>query len=152
MATVATSKDRETLMDLVFEVRRRCDALEEELREGTALTPAELVTLRGMPDSGEIRTGDLARQAGLSPSRGGRVIDALVRAGVLRRETDPHDRRASVLSLTPDGREVLRRTRELAARCERELQERLTDGESRRVLEGLRILLAGMARHGREGA
>lgn len=50
---------------------------------------------------------DLAAHTALDPSTISRAVTALVRTGMVVREADPHDGRASVLALTPEGREVL---------------------------------------------
>jgi len=64
-----------------------------------------------LADEGPQRLGALATAFGLDPSTITRQVQALEEAGMAARETDPSDRRASILDLTPSGREVLERTR-----------------------------------------
>jgi DNA-binding MarR family transcriptional regulator len=49
----------------------------------------------------------LALRAGLDPSTISRAVAALVADGLVERRADPSDGRASVLALTPAGREAL---------------------------------------------
>ena len=64
-----------------------------------------------LADEGPQRLGALATAFGLDPSTITRQVQALEEAGLAARETDPSDRRASILDLTESGREVLDRTR-----------------------------------------
>ncbi len=65
-----------------------------------------------LADEGPQRLGALATAFGLDPSTITRQVQALEEAGLAERETDPSDRRASILDLTATGREVLDQTRE----------------------------------------
>jgi DNA-binding MarR family transcriptional regulator len=65
-----------------------------------------------LADEGPQRLGALATAFGLDPSTITRQVQALEEIGLASRETDPADRRASILDLTPNGRDVLERTRE----------------------------------------
>jgi DNA-binding MarR family transcriptional regulator len=64
-----------------------------------------------LADEGPQRLGTLAGAFGLDPSTITRQVKALEDAGLATRETDPSDRRASILDLTPEGREALETTR-----------------------------------------
>jgi DNA-binding MarR family transcriptional regulator len=65
-----------------------------------------------LADEGPQRLGALATAFGLDPSTITRQVQALEEIGLASRETDPADRRASILDLTPNGRDVLEHTRE----------------------------------------
>jgi DNA-binding MarR family transcriptional regulator len=64
-----------------------------------------------LADDGPQRLGALATAFGLDPSTITRQVQALEEAGLASRETDPSDRRASLLDLSHAGRDVLDRTR-----------------------------------------
>ena len=64
-----------------------------------------------LADDGPQRLGALAQAFGLDPSTITRQVQALEETGLAHRETDPTDRRASLLDLTSHGREVLDETR-----------------------------------------
>jgi DNA-binding MarR family transcriptional regulator len=65
-----------------------------------------------LADEGPQRLGSLAQAFGLDPSTITRQVQALETAGLAQRATDAADRRASILDLTEEGRELLSRTRE----------------------------------------
>ena len=64
-----------------------------------------------LADDGPQRLGALATAFGLDPSTITRQVQALEDAGLASRQTDPTDRRASLLDLSDTGRDVLDRTR-----------------------------------------
>jgi len=65
-----------------------------------------------LADEGPQRLGALATAFGLDPSTITRQVQALEEADLAVRATDPKDRRASILDLTDNGREILDRTRD----------------------------------------
>jgi DNA-binding MarR family transcriptional regulator len=65
-----------------------------------------------LADEGPQRLGALATAFGLDPSTITRQVQALEEIKLAERTTDPTDRRASILDLTPNGREVLDKTRQ----------------------------------------
>ncbi|HSE08638.1 MAG TPA: MarR family winged helix-turn-helix transcriptional regulator [Nocardioidaceae bacterium] len=77
-----------------------------------------------LADEGPQRLGLLASAFGLDPSTITRQVQALEKAGLVRRRSDPDDRRASILDLTEEGAVTLAHTR--AYRRER-LEEVLGD-------------------------
>lgn len=64
-----------------------------------------------LADEGAQRLGALASTFGLDPSTITRQVRALEDAGLAARTIDESDRRAAILDLTPEGREILERTR-----------------------------------------
>lgn len=128
-------------MALIRRVRLFCQAKEAEIRARTGLTEPQFTFLRLMPSTGMVRTGDLSRMAGLSPSRGGRVADEMVRLGHLDRVPDPDDRRVLALRLAPKGRATLRRIDDLVGRCDEVLWQRLPAPDLDNVVEALKVLV-----------
>ena len=85
----------------------------------------------------------LGKCTGIDPSSMVATIDELESRGLVERRPHPSDRRAHSLHITDQGREVLRRGRQLA----REAQEQLLSplgGEERKLLHDLllRLVLA----------
>jgi DNA-binding MarR family transcriptional regulator len=56
-----------------------------------------------------LRVNELAREVVLSPTAMSRFVDRVEAAGYVRREPDPHDRRALRVAITESGIELLRR-------------------------------------------
>lgn len=90
-----------------------------------------------LADEGPQRLGALATAFGLDPSTITRQVQALEEIGLADRRTDPSDRRASILDLTPNGREVLDQTR---ARRRSRFQEALSDWSESDLVDFGRLL------------
>lgn len=90
-----------------------------------------------LADEGPRRLGALATTFGLDPSTITRQVRALEDAGLAARTSDASDRRASILDLTPEGRDVLDRTR--AHRRER-LKDAMHDWSDEERVEFGRLL------------
>jgi len=90
-----------------------------------------------LADEGPQRLGSFATAFGLDPSTITRQVQALERTGLAARTTDVTDRRASILDLTDEGREVLARTR--AYRRQR-LREAMSDWSEEDKTEIARLL------------
>ncbi len=84
--------------------------LEQELEAGRHLPLTwydVLLELNAAPDR-RLRMQVLSDRVTLSRSRVSRVVDEMVRAGLVRREPDPADGRASFAVITDPGRDALR--------------------------------------------
>ena len=96
-----------------------------------------LVELAGAP-GGRLRMHELARAVVLSRSGLTRLVDRLERAGLLRREPDPADRRGSYAAITDDGRSMLRRMWPVyAAGIAEHFGRHLGDAEARVIASAL---------------
>ena len=82
-----------------------------------------------LADEGPQRLGALATAFGLDPSTITRQVQALEEIGLAARKTDTADRRASILDLTPTGREVLDSTRKRRRDRLRKALERWPDSD-----------------------
>ncbi|PWI41945.1 MarR family transcriptional regulator [Streptomyces sp. ICBB 8177] len=92
--------------------------LYQGLTEGLGEGVDELTypVLSGLARSGPSSAADLAPEVGLDRSGVTRRATRLEEAGLVRREPDPGDARASLLVLTPQGEEVVAVLRERLAR------------------------------------
>jgi DNA-binding MarR family transcriptional regulator len=78
-----------------------------------------------------MRLGDLAAREGVAPPTLSRIIAALVESGLVLREADPQDGRASLVRATAEGERVMAgvrsdRLHELHNRLERLTEEQRT--------------------------
>ncbi|MFU1479221.1 MarR family winged helix-turn-helix transcriptional regulator [Roseovarius sp. C7] len=72
----------------------------------------------------------------------GGVIDRLERKGLLRREINPRDRRARILHLTPEGRQVIETLRPAVALVQGDILDGLSEAERDEFLAAMRRVLA----------
>jgi len=66
------------------------------------LTDTEVLAIQNLALAGQLTPGQLAAQLQLSSGGTSGLLDRLQRAGHVTRHPNPHDRRSSVVRLTPD--------------------------------------------------
>ena len=86
------------------------------IKAGLQLDPSVYPLLRRVGDFGPLRLSELTRLLGVDMSTASRKVKQLERDGLLTRQSDSSDGRASVLQLSRTGRDILARLR--AARHE----------------------------------
>lgn len=108
--------------------------------DGSGLSAPRLSALSVVAFGGPLSLAELAKAEQVRPPTMSRIVDALVAAGLVTRETDPGDRRSVRISVTPAGREMIeigreRRVRALVARL-----GSLTDYERRALARGIEVI------------
>ena len=123
-------EDPNQLADLFQRLMRRLRRAQAERLAPLGLTPAQERALRTITRSEEpLRMTELADQLGIVPRSVTTVVDALEQAGLVRREIDPHNRRAIRLHLTDRGLAVRDDMREARRRAAEDLFAPLTAGD-----------------------
>ena len=77
------------------------------------ITAGEARTLATIARFGPMRQHDLADMTGLGAMSVTTVLDGLEKAGLIRRSTDPNDRRAKQVSVTEDAAALLARLKRI---------------------------------------
>jgi DNA-binding MarR family transcriptional regulator len=109
---------------------------------GTGLTPmlyGVLATVEATPGIGQ---GEIADALGADRSTMVRLVDQLERRDLLRRETDPDDRRTVIPTLTSAGRALLESATPLVHASELGFAGALSEPEREQLVELLRRLVA----------
>jgi DNA-binding MarR family transcriptional regulator len=123
--------------------------LDRELRDthGLPLTWYDvLLELNAAPER-RLTMGELGSVVAVSRTRVSRVVDELVRAGLVVRQLNPDDGRSAFAALAPAGRAVLRAAAPTyVAAVRREFADHLTARESKAVASALRKVLDANAR------
>ncbi len=104
-------------------------------------TPPQYAVLHVVDEHPGIDLTDLGARAALDRTTVGRVVDRLVRDGLVDRQPDPADRRRLVVTLTAAGRDRLATVTPLAAEASRRLLAGLAPHRADSLLDLLRILL-----------
>jgi DNA-binding MarR family transcriptional regulator len=128
------------ILDLVFEMKKKCAAMDNQLMDHLQLSQSELLFFGSLDQCTGISSPELARNMGLSPSRISRVIEKLVVDGYLDRNTDKADRRAITLCLTENGKKI----REEIARSRQECEARLLNVLPESDIEKFREIISKM--------
>jgi DNA-binding MarR family transcriptional regulator len=123
--------------------------LEERLDDHRLVPIAQydvLLELNAAPGR-RLRMQQLSDRVVLSRSRVSRVVDDMERAGLVRREPDPDDRRAAFAVITDDGRAALHKAAPVYLQgIEEEFLSHLTAPERKALERSLRKVLDATAR------
>jgi DNA-binding MarR family transcriptional regulator len=123
-------EDPAQLADLLQGLTRRLRRAQADQLRPLGLTPAQGRALRVITRSeAPLRMTELADHLGIVPRSVTTVVDALEEAGLLRRETDPRNRRAILLHLTDRGRAARDDMREARQRAAEDLFAPLSPGD-----------------------
>jgi len=130
-------QDPAQLADQLYRLTRRLRGAQAQRLAPLGLTPAQERALRLITRSDEPpRMTELADRLGIVPRSLTTVIDALEKAGLVRRDIDPSNRRAILLRLTDRGAAVRDELREARRRAAEDLFTPLSETD-REVLAGL---------------
>jgi DNA-binding MarR family transcriptional regulator len=110
------------------------------------VTMAQAKLLYLLAALGDLRMSELVGRLGVSLPTVSGLVDRVVDRGLAGRRDDPLDRRHVLVSLTPAGRALIDRFRELNARQMRQLLEVLDDTELDEVRAFLAVLERGIER------
>ena len=117
------------IMGLVYEMKKKCLAIDNQLMDQLNLTQSELLFFSSLDQCTGISSPELAKNMGLSPSRISRVIEKLVVDGYLDRNVDKSDRRAITLCLTENGKKIRDEIKQSRQECETRLLKVLPDSD-----------------------
>ncbi len=107
MPTEATDTDLASRLRLA--IARTARRLRQEA--GGDLGPTQLVALATIERHGPLAPSELAERERIKRPTATRVVGHLESGGLIARVRDPEDGRSSILSITPEGRALLRRLR-----------------------------------------
>lgn len=129
------------LVDLLIELKKGCMEDEAQIRTLCKVSLAEYKAVMEINRTERITCNVLAKKMGLSPSRGSRIIDGLVRKKYLIRMTNSQDRRSFVLSLSPEGMKIKEQIEQERNNYESRMREKLSTSELELIKEGLELVI-----------
>ncbi len=128
------------LIDLINKLKKDCLIDEEQIRTLCNISLAEYKAVMEIKTTERVTCNVLSKKMGLSPSRGSRIIDGLVRKGYLLRVTNPEDRRSFVLSLSSKGAKIKDDIERERNNCEKRIREKLSTNEFNAIKESLELI------------
>ena len=105
------------------------------------ITPVQFAALVATHEQPGLDQRTLAATIGFDTSTIGGVIDRLERRGLIQRNHAPHDRRVRLLTLTPDGEQLLQAVLPAVQAAQQQIVAPLPAADRERFLEMLRTLV-----------
>lgn len=132
------------LFPLLEELRKKCQENENRIREEYNMTPAEYRGLLCLQRDRLITCREFSNNMGLSPSRGTRVIDNLLRRELIEREEIEDNRRCKSIALTDKGRRIQAHIQAQVEECERRIASHITESKLRTLKDSIQNLMQVM--------
>ena len=128
------------ILVLLSDAARQMRTYADQVAQAHGLTRAQWVILKRLEQQPDVSQNELAALAEVTPMTVARLVDRLEAVGLLKRCTDPADRRIWRLQLTPAAAPVLRALNVERAR----LHKVITKGIDPSVLDAMAIGLRQM--------
>jgi DNA-binding MarR family transcriptional regulator len=130
----------EKMADLTFSLLEQCQVKQERIAATLGLTVSEFKLLRALKQNKSIPAGELAKRVELSSSRLTRILDGMVKKGIVTREAAEDDRRVIEISLTEAGRGIQESLNEKYVQTHQDILGLLPPGGSETVIVALEKL------------
>ena len=142
---MSAATDTAVILERLGKLLRELTRMTGGADEGPALTTTQRIALIEIADAGPLRLIDLAARIGTSAPTASRTVDILDELGLVARETDPADRRAVRIELTPAGRRLVDERKARAAAAFEPAVGALTGPDRERLLDLLARMTAALS-------
>ena len=131
------------LLVVLYDVARHMRAYADQMAQAHGLTRAQLVVLARLEGQPDVSQNELAAFAEVASMTIARLIDRLEELGLVKRCSDPEDRRIWRLRLTPAAVPILREIKRFRAK----LHSVMTKGIDRAALDAMTTGLRQMKKN-----
>ena len=142
---MSAATDTAVILEQLGKLLRELTRMTGGADEGPAMTATQRISLIEIADAGPLRLNDLAARIGTSAPTASRTVDILDDLGLVARETDPADRRAVRIELTPAGRRLVDERKARAAAAFEPAVGALTGPDREQLLDLLARMTAALS-------
>ena len=134
-----------SLLYAVKQVELAVRAHLDEILRSSSVTALQYTALTVLRRRDGLTSAQLARNSFVRTQSMADMVSSLERQGLIRRQRDPLDARRSLISLTDEGREVIRRYEVEVEALEKRMLSGLTQAQIRNMREALNKCRAALA-------
>jgi DNA-binding MarR family transcriptional regulator len=128
-----------------------CLGVTAEILDGQDVTPIQWGAMAAILEEPGTGQKHIAKRVGIDPVTLGQMIDALERKDLVKRQTDPGDRRGRQLFLTPRAMELFHRMRPSLLEAQERVLAPLTKAERKSLLDMLARVVVTNGSYARPG-
>ncbi len=128
------------IYDIILKIRHFCTCNESKISSSCHIGLAEFKGINAMENNKNVTCTELSERMNLSPSRGSRIIDNLVKKGYLLRKIKDYDRRSTLLCLTEKGKKIKHEINQEQRSFEQKISSELNVQEIESIIIGLKTL------------
>ncbi len=129
MSTTTTTINGKEVMDLICDLRGKCEENDESIRACTTLSPVEYRAISLLQAEESITATQFSKILNLSPSRVSRVTEKMEANGYLELKKHDKDRRTLVITLSAKGLEAKKSVARESEICYSGIETSLDDAE-----------------------
>ena len=130
-----------TVKNLMEEITRGFHVLEKNVSVSCGITPSQWSTLLAFDDKNVLKMNELSKRLALATSTMTRMIDNLVKEGLVERKPDFADRRLVMVHLTKEGKRLTQRLHKLQSEYFNTLLDHIDADTRGQVVTSLNNLL-----------
>jgi len=134
----------EHFQDLIAKLFQCCQERMQYQCDRFSLPDAELRCLLLFGDERYLTAKGIAQKMNVVKSRVTKIVDGLVRRGLVQRVKDPEDSRVTLLSLTAEGQQKLNDINMFLSDVHREVLTRMSSEQRHHILSNLELLKTAM--------
>lgn len=129
-------------LELAERLRVAIGRLARRLRQQSlgGLTPSQTSILFTLDNRGEMTMGRLAECEAISRPSATGIVDRLAEKGLVTRSPNPDDKRSALVTITPEGRNLLQERRQIRTAYLADQIEDLSGDERKILLQAVEIL------------
>ena len=140
-----------SIFNYLFNLNGLCSALQKQLTKGIGLSSSELKSILAVYPGKEISCNEFSERTGLSVSRASRVIEKMVKNGLLQRDCDSSDRRKCVVSVSLQGEKIKKKLTRKINMLESKISGKLSEEENKTIISGLDLMVSRLNNFLNEG-
>lgn len=126
---------------LIGQLIRKLNLLNKEQKICYGLTLPQCYAIETLGQEGKLPMSRLSQELGVTVSTLTRVVDVLVRNGVVVRNNSPGDRRKIYIELTEKGKDLDKKLKECSVSYSREILSEIPVKKKEHLLESLELLV-----------
>jgi DNA-binding MarR family transcriptional regulator len=126
---------------LVGELFRKLNLLNRDQKVCYGITLSQCCAIETLEQRGLLSMNELSQYQGVTLSTMTRVVDVLVRDGVVRRESSPGDRRKVCIELTEEGKNLAQKLKKCTEAYTKEILDQIPVNKHGQVVESVELLI-----------
>ena len=128
-------------LELLTQLIRKFNLVERDEKVCYNVTLSQCYTIETLARKGKLAMKELTQEMGVAISTMTRILDVLVRDGLVKRKEAPADRRMVYVELTNQGQELAVKLKQCADNYLGAILAKIPKSKQQQVIESLRILI-----------
>ena len=126
---------------LVVQLFRKLNLLNRDQKVCYGITLSQCCAIESLEQTGLLSMNELSQHQGVTLSTMTRIVDVLVRDGVLQRISNPGDRRKVCIELTEKGKDLAGELKKCTEAYTKEILEQIPRNRRSQVIESMDLLI-----------